>query len=389
MTLPLTDLGFIRPDYNDILSKQTQRAKTLFGPSIDTGNNTIIGKYIRLNVADLDEMYQTLEFVYYSAHPSAATGISLDRVCVRAGLARNPATEAKHLVRLYGTSGTVIPLGFMVSSSTQDVIFYTTQEITLVDGQGDVIVACDEPGIVGNVTIGAIDYIVNPVADVESVAHLSIVDPGEDVESDAKLRSRFLGALSGQGNSTIDAIWGALLKVPLVGGVSVEENTTMEMINDQPPKSFSCYVLAPEEADQQIAEAIFSKKPPGIQAAGDIVLPVKDIAGKVHDVGFTRTIQKDVWIRMSIQTDSFFPKNGKEQIATNLINKMMELKNGENVYLSILYKEISIDGVVDVPSLLLSTDGVTYTETNVTCAHTEVARTESGKIEIEEVPGGQ
>ena len=46
----LTDKGFQRPTYDDLLTRQENRAKTLFGEDIDTSSQSILGKYIRLNV---------------------------------------------------------------------------------------------------------------------------------------------------------------------------------------------------------------------------------------------------------------------------------------------------------------------------------------------------
>lgn len=52
----LTDKGFQRPTYDDLLTRQENRAKTLFGEDIDTSSQSILGKYIRLNVEDLAEL---------------------------------------------------------------------------------------------------------------------------------------------------------------------------------------------------------------------------------------------------------------------------------------------------------------------------------------------
>ncbi len=65
----LTDKGFQRPTYDDLLTRQENRAKTLFGEDIDTSSQSILGKYIRLNVEDLAECYELLEEIYYAIFP--------------------------------------------------------------------------------------------------------------------------------------------------------------------------------------------------------------------------------------------------------------------------------------------------------------------------------
>ena len=77
----LTELGFERPTYDDLLEAQIARAKELFGEDIDTNETTPLGKYIRLNVADLANAYEVLEDIYYARFPHTARGTSLDRLC--------------------------------------------------------------------------------------------------------------------------------------------------------------------------------------------------------------------------------------------------------------------------------------------------------------------
>ena len=57
----LSNIGFKRPTYAEILDAQIARAKTLFGDDIETSELTILGKYIRLNVYDIAKLYEELE----------------------------------------------------------------------------------------------------------------------------------------------------------------------------------------------------------------------------------------------------------------------------------------------------------------------------------------
>lgn len=96
----LSNIGFKRPTYAEILDAQIARAKTLFGDDIETSELTILGKYIRLNVYDIAKLYEELENVYYARFPMTATGESLDRLCVFAGITRNPATASQHILKI-------------------------------------------------------------------------------------------------------------------------------------------------------------------------------------------------------------------------------------------------------------------------------------------------
>lgn len=382
--MPLTTLGYQRPTYDDLLEAQIERAKLLFGEDIDTNDNTPLGKYIRINVADLADVYEILEQIYYARFPNTATGVSLDRLCPFVGIARNPATYAQHNVRFIGTAGEYVPVAFEVSTADGSVTFHTYEALLIgEDGTVDGVVECEQAGEAGNVTIGKIDTIVNPDANVESIQHLGIAQLGEKEETDADLRYRFNQTIQGGGSSTAASIKGAITRVPLVDGVEVVENYTDETVDGIPPHSFECFVLSPETQDVLVAEAIFSKKPIGIKAHGDVAVEIVDESGVKHTVSFSRTLQKDIFVKIAINTNAYFEEDGVEQIKSNIAQYINSLKNGEDVYLSSLYGYIyKANGIVNVSSLTISTDGSTYSTSNIAVGSNEVARINEANVEV-------
>ena len=383
--MSLTEHGFERPSYNEILEAQINRAKTLFGETIDTGELTALGKYIRINVADIDNLYQVLEGVYYARFPNTATGVSLDRLCPFAGIVRKPATYATHKILITGTAGAVIGVDFEVSTANQSVAFHLSDYYTIgINGTVEAIVECNEAGTIGNILSSTIDTIVNPLADVESVEGIEIVSYGEDRETDVSLRKRFTSAITGSGSGTAAAIKGAIMRVAEVGGCSIVENITDHTVGDLPPYSFSCYVQSDETpaTDQQIAQAIFSKKPLGIQTYGSVQVQVVDDSRNIHTISFERVTRKDIYIQISIRITDDFADDSEDIIKANLVDFISGFSNGEGVYLSALYSFINITGVRNVESLELSTDGETYSAANITCTNKQIARTSADKIFI-------
>ena len=383
--MSLTEHGFERPSYNEILEAQINRAKTLFGETIDTGELTALGKYIRINVADIDNLYQVLEGVYYARFPNTATGVSLDRLCPFAGIVRKPATYATHKILITGTAGAVIGVDFEVSTANQSVAFHLSDYYTIgINGTVEAIVECNEAGTIGNILSSTIDTIVNPLADVESVEGVEIVSYGEDRETDVSLRKRFTSAITGSGSGTAAAIKGAIMRVAEVGGCSIVENITDHTVGDLPPYSFSCYVQSDETpaTDQQIAQAIFSKKPLGIQTYGSVQVQVVDDSRNIHTISFERVTRKDIYIQISIRITDDFADDSEDIIKANLVDFISGFSNGEGVYLSALYSYINITGVRNVESLELSTDGETYSAANITCTNKQIARTSADKIFI-------
>lgn len=380
----LTDTGFYRPTYEELLEAQELRAKKLFGDDIDTSNLSVLGKYIRINVSDLDMLWQTLESVYYARFPNTASGVSLERLCVFAGISRNPASFAKHKIIIHGTKGATIESGFLVSTQSQEQCFYTLADYTIgEDGIVEAEVYAENAGTQGNIMVGNINYVVNPSADVTEIEHIAILEYGEDVESDYDLRARFKETVAGSGATTMEAIKGAILRVQNVQDVYIRENDSdVEDETGIAPHSFECFVLAPKEQGEKIAEAILSKKPAGIKPTGDETYNVADSTGTVHEINFTWTEQKNVYIKAEILTNSLFPADGIAQIQKNLVNLLSDLGNGDTVYISSLYGEIHIEGVESVINLQVSTNGETWETSNVSCDLNQVARTSADLIEV-------
>lgn len=379
----LTEKGFKRPTFDELLERQIQRARKLLGEDIDTSGQSVLGKYLRINVYDLAECYELLEDIYYARFPNSARGQSLDRLCAFAGTVRNPATAAQIKVRFTGTAGAVVPMAFLIAGGGQT--YYVDRDYTIGgDGSAEAYAVCTEPGTAGNISQSSDLNIVNPAPDLAAVEMTEIVSYGQDRESDTALRIRFNQSVAGAGSATVDAISGAVSRVALVDGVAVVENDTEAEVDGRPPHSFECYVLAPESQDQLIAEAIFSKKPLGIKTCGQVAVEVRDKGGKAHTVRFSRTAQKNIRIRMVIRTNQYYETDGGEQIRDNLQEYINNLANGESVYLSGLYGYIhSVHGVVTVQRLELAEAEGEWSTADISVGEYEIARIRQEDIEIE------
>lgn len=381
----LTNTGFKRPTFDDLLTGQINRAKQLWGEDIDTSEQSALGKYIRINVFDLAECYELLEDIYYARFPGSARGQSLDRLCTFAGVVRDPATAARIKVSFHGNAGAVVPAAFLVSGG--GITFYADNDYTIgSDGTVTAYLNGTESGTSGNLVTGTELSIVNPDPDISSVDFLEIDTYGQNIETDTALRTRFSESVAGSGSATIDALRGAITRVPLVDGVAIVENDTEVTVDGRPPHSFECYVLAPESQDQFIAEAIFSKKPLGIKSIGDVEMQVLDEGSKPHTVRFSRTVRKEIYLKAEILTNQFFESDGINQVKDSLMEYINNLANGESVYLSSLYGYIhEIHGVVNVQSLTISDNGTDYAVSNILIGNHEIARIVKEHMEIEVV----
>lgn len=380
----ITDKGFVRPSYDEILQAQINRAKVLLGDDIDTSEESVLGKFIRINVFDLNICYETLEDLYYSSFPNTARGQSLDRLGPFAAVSRNQATQARIEVKIKGTVGESVPSAFLLKSDKTS--FYIVNDYT-IDSNGEVVAIanCVDDGVVGNISNGERLDIQNPRMGIDSVEFIRIVQNGEELESDKDFRIRFANSLAGAGSSTESAIKGAIYRIPLVDGVSVIDNNS-DTASSIPPHSFACYVLAPESQYDEIAKAIFDKKPLGIQCIGDIERTVYDAWGKPHTVKFFATSKAELKISMQIKTNQYFESSGISQIKDNIANFINNLANGSDVYYTSVFGYIhNVTGVVSVVDLKICKIGQTPGNSDIAIGEQEIARIDVSNISVEVV----
>lgn len=376
----LTDKGYYRPIYTELLAQQIERAKVLFGEDIDTSDTSVFGKMLRLNVLDLADCYENLEQIYYARFPNTANGMNLERLLPFAGISRNPRTFARHNIELTGEPGALVEAGFLVCD--KELYFATMEDCKIPDdGKAITMVECQERGKIGN--IANINEVVNPTVEITGVKYIELAEEGQDQESDTGLRIRFNESIAGAGAATIDAISGAIMRVPGITGVNIVENDTAQEVEGRPPHSFECYVLGPASQDYAVGQAIFSKKPLGIKCTGDVEVDVLDKGGLPHVVRFSRTEEVIVYVKIEIVVNSFYETTGNEEIKRNLSEYVLSLGNGDDVILSSLYGHIhKVSGVVETRVLQLSKDGIEYSNGNIECTSFQVARLSQEHVEV-------
>ncbi len=382
----LTDKGYIRRTYDDILKDKIERAKELFGEDIDTSDLSVLGKFLRINAYDQAMAEEEIEAVYYARFPNTASGQSLDRLAAFAGISRNPATPAVYSVQVHGDAEYVIPAGFTVGTEMGHT--YQTDQAYTVGGDGTCLIeaSCTEAGITGNLSsAGDICRIMNPDANVIAVKGVECLVLGTDEESDSDLRVRFASAAAGSGSCNENAIRAALLRVPTVQYAAViSNNTNEEDAEGRPPHSFECYVLGGDDYEQQIAEAIFDKRPIGISTVGEKTVSILDITGAQRTVKYSPAQKVMITVRLSLKASTTFPEDGVERIRGNVSDYVNDLGIGHSLVLSSIYGYIySVPGVKEVTALELSTDGGgTFSAANVTVPAYGVAVCENVLAEV-------
>jgi len=317
----VTQFGFRRKTYADIIAEMESKAKNLLGVNIDLSSASPLALFLRVVAFGLSLLWAVAEKVYCSGFVDLAVGQSLDYAVKYAGISRRAATAARRMVRFTGDPGVVIPAGFLIGTNDLSIRFSTVQEVAIAEsGQVEVMAYAVEAGAKSNVSTGQLNRVINPIAGIDAVTnidHERNVD-GVNRETDRELRDRYYQSLSAGGASTIDSIRASVLNVPGVRAAQVFHNPTMETdTEERPPKSVEVIVLG--GADEDVATAIHRTIAAGIQPYGSVEVTVKDAGGQDQLIRFSRAEAVPVYVSVQVTANATYPVDGDIQVVDAII----------------------------------------------------------------------
>lgn len=381
--------GFRRKTYNEILSDLQARAKEVFGDNINLSNTSFLGMWLQNEAWEIAELWELAEDVYYSPFVDTSEGSSLDGVGKYITIGRKPNTKSKGVVVIEADKGTRFPKTFRVSDENVSKVFETTKDVTVDETEVvEIPIISIHSGLDMNVEPYFITKAVNPIPGIKKIYNKEPTIGGANTETDKEFRERYYRSASKGGSSTREAVEAALLDMDDVIDAFVDENDTMEYLDDIPPKCLAPYAFGSE--DEKIAKTILKAKAGGIRSYGTTEVLVMDSKGVEHIIGFTRPTVRYIYVRLNITKDKGYP--GDDVVTRAVLNYIggedkegisyKGLKLGENVVISkIMSSVMCLQGIKDI-EVEISLDGETYQITNLEIAKKEIAKTSYDKVVI-------
>jgi uncharacterized phage protein gp47/JayE len=242
------------------------------------------------------------------------------------------------------------------------------------------------------VSIGALHEIVNKVNGLNSAINYASGVTGRAVESDTELRMN-LGSRQKQATANEVAIQNEILKVSSVEYARVYSNRDIIEVAGRPPKCYEAVVVGGDE--QAIAEMIFEKGPAGIQAFGNIVKDVVDSEGFHWAIGFSRPVNKYIWIKVD------YSRNSEEDLPLDVVSAVQESiiswsETALNVGIDLIYQKMfrpvyDVQGIgfaaikVAVTTDLTPPAEADYYSQNVEISEVEIAVLDKTRIAVQEL----
>lgn len=379
----LTPQGFKRKRYAEIFESLERRAKEELGEDKNTSQRSFLGIILRLVAWFLSLFAQDLEDTYNANFADTAEGVALDRNAKRQGAERQRALRAIGEITIEGAAGVRVASGFVVGT-IEDIRFQTTRDVRLnSDGVAIAPIQAIDPGSAGNAPAGSITEIINPQVGVDSVVNLLPTSGGRERESDTALRQRLDRTKKGDNQLTYN-----LLNVEGVRDVYLDSNEEIVEVDGLPPKSVAPVVWGGDE--QEVVETIFRYKGAGIQSFGDIYVDVVDSKQRTHPIGYSRPIEVPIYVRATLTVNSDFNSltearsviieyiGGRDEDGTEYDGLGI---NSDVIAFRAAMAVGELEGVEDV-DIQLSTDGETFSYSNIPISRKELSVTDWEKVVV-------
>lgn len=244
-------------------------------------------------------------------------------------------------------------------------------------------------GEVQSVAVGKVDaeantltVILTPQLGWDIVTNPIAASPGRNLETDEELRLRFRETKFERASNILEALYSALINLEGVEEVRIYENDT-DVVDafGVPAHSFMPIVVG--GISSEIAQTIWENKPMGIRSYGDTVVVIFDTQGFAHNIGFDRPDPVQIYISMTLTTDSEFPATGPDDIRSALINYFENnLGIGDDVVYSRLYTPINLTPGHQIDSLTIGTSPSPVGTSNVVIDFDQIASISSANITI-------
>ena len=287
-----------------------------------------------------------------------ASGGALDQVVALLGVTRRSAQYATGEVlftRAAGVRGDIdIKAGTQLSTATDpSLAFETTATKTLRDGQLSikVPVRATLTGPQINAQPGELSIMARPIAGIQSVTNPEGTAQGQAGETDDELRERAKQMLAGSGNATLSAMQNALLGVPGVRSVSLQEDM------DNQPGQVLLTVDCSEAAVGQVLVTLENTRAAGVRVVHNLIPPSGTGSGPTPGQVTLTTVDAEVRMALALADG-----NVTQETIARMLNNVRDgivayldtLKVGQALaYGKLVSLAMAVDGVADVASLTI------------------------------------
>lgn len=321
--------GFIAPSEPDVLAGVQADMNAAFGGNLNPALETPQGQLASSLTALVGE--KNALFLQYTngVDPAFATGRMQDAIGRIYFLERNPATSTTVIGTCAGLAGVVIPAGTLTQSTDGNLYASTTIATIGVGGTVDVVFQCQTTGPIACPT-GTLTTIYRAIPGWDSVTNAADGTPGRNVETPAEFEERRRASVALNARNTLQSMRANVLDVENVTDAYVISNDTAAgvAVGGITLAAYATYVAVLGGVGQDVAEAVWRKKPPGgpMYTTGATAYVVEDESPDLTPPYPTYTIYiktpaaVPIYIDVEITDTDAVPSDAQEQVRTAVVS---------------------------------------------------------------------
>ena len=322
----------VLPAETDILAGVQADINAAFGGGVSPSLQTPQGQIAQSETAIIGEKNNEIAYIANQVNPSMASGIWQDAIGEIYFITRIPGAGTVVSCNCTGAIGTVIPAGSVAQdtsgylySSTATATIPSTGTVTIqFQNQTQGAIAC---------AAGALNTIYTAIAGWNTITNPSAGVLGNLVESRAAFEARRSVSVAGNSVNSLGSIYGAVSAVPNVIGCLVVDNPSNTTVTygatSYSMAAHSITVSVAGGASSAIAQAIWSKKPPGTGYNGNTSYTVYDTnyaTPPAYTVTWLTPTSTPVYFKVQIQNNPLLPSN----IIQLVQNAVIQSFNGQD-----------------------------------------------------------
>lgn len=297
-------------------------------PPLNTEPETPAGQLIDSQTAAVAEKDSELLYLCNMFDPKRSTGVFQDCLGQIYFLTRKGAVPSQATVTVTGLPGTVIPVASQIRSVTDDTLWSCTEQVTIpAEGTTTAVFACMTPGAI-SAAAGTLTRIVTVVAGWDTAVNNTAAAVGNPAESRGAFESRRYASVALNSRSTASAIYARVLQIPDVVSCYVTQNRTsaVQVVDGYSLKPHSIYVAVTGGDDDDIAHALYDTVSAGCDYNGNTEVEITDPhTGALETVAFNRPAEMDVYLKVTLVTDTALTSQQVTSIKTALYNNFYGL----------------------------------------------------------------
>lgn len=387
--------GFVAPTDEEILEAVQADMNTAFGGNLNPALETPQGQLASSETAIISDTDALFTYYTNQVDPAYAEGRMQDAIARIYFLERKPALPTVVQALCTGLQGTVIPTGSLARAEDGTIYICTGGGTIPVGGSITLSFAAQVTGPIP-CPANTLNQIYRAIPGWDTVNNPSDGVVGANTESRADFEYRRAQSVALNAHGPVAAIYGAVFNVEGVIDAYATENVTNAVVNTGPTNfplvPHSLYVAVVGGGDQDIAQAIWSKKDVGCDYNGNTEIVITDQEGynypyPTYTVKFERPASLPILFAVELADNPALPADIVELTKAAILAAFngsdggVRARIGSQIFASRYYGPVSlISPVVSIVSILIGT--VTADQNSVEVGIDEVPTLDADDISV-------